>query len=72
MWKLTKINGEIDNIHHCKVRIIVFKTHFQQYFSYIVAISFIGGENHRPVASHWQNLSDNVVTSNERELNSQL
>jgi hypothetical protein len=34
------------------------KHHFQQYFSYIVAVSFIGGgnggpgENHRPVASH--------------------
>ena len=32
--------------------------HIQQYFSYIVAVSFIGGgnrstaENHRPVASH--------------------
>jgi hypothetical protein len=33
--------------------------HFQQYFSYIVAVSFIGGgnqsiwrKNHRPVASH--------------------
>jgi hypothetical protein len=29
--------------------------HFQQYFSYIVVASFIGGvpgENHRPVASH--------------------
>jgi hypothetical protein len=25
--------------------------HFQQYFSFIVAVSFIGGENHRPVAS---------------------
>jgi hypothetical protein len=28
---------------------------YQQYFSYIVAVSFIGGvpeENHRPVASH--------------------
>jgi len=24
--------------------------HFQQYFSYIVAVSFIG----RPAASHWQ------------------
>jgi hypothetical protein len=37
------------------------KRHFQQYFSYIVAVSLIGGgnrrtagENHRPVASHWQ------------------
>ena len=27
---------------------------FQQYFSHIVVISFIGGENNRPVASHWQ------------------
>jgi hypothetical protein len=32
--------------------------HFQQYFSYIVMVSFIGagncstGENHQPVASH--------------------
>jgi hypothetical protein len=35
-----------------------FKSHFQQYFNYIVAVSCIGGEtgvpgeNHRPVASH--------------------
>ena len=34
--------------------------HFQQYFSYIVAVSFIGGgnrsseENHWPAASHRQ------------------
>jgi hypothetical protein len=26
--------------------------HLQQYFSYIVNVSFIGGENHRRVASH--------------------
>jgi len=46
------------------------KHHFQQYFSYIVAVSFIGGgnrrvpgENHWPVASHWQTLSHNVVLS---------
>jgi hypothetical protein len=42
---------------------------FKKYFSYIVAISFIGGvnrvlrENHRPVAGHWQTLSHNVVSS---------
>ena len=30
--------------------------HFQQYFSYIVAVSSVG-ENHWPVASHWQTLS---------------
>ena len=41
--------------------------HFQQYFSYIV-VSFIGEEtgvpkeNHRPVASHRQTLSHNVVS----------
>ena len=46
------------------------KRHFQQYFSYIVEVSFIdggnrstrtAGENHRPAASHWQTLSHNVV-----------
>jgi hypothetical protein len=26
---------------------------FNTTFSYIVAVCFIGGENHRPVASHW-------------------
>ena len=26
-----------------------------------MAVSFIGGENYRPVASHWQTLSHNVV-----------
>ena len=41
-------------------------TIFQQYFSYIMAISIIGlvpGENHRPPASHWQTLSHNVISS---------
>ena len=33
----------------------------QQYFSYIVAVNFIGGGNYRPFASHWQTLSHNVV-----------
>ena len=43
--------------------------HFQQYFSYIVAISFIGGRNRstqrKPMTyqSHWQTLSHNVVSS---------
>ena len=36
---------------------------FKQYFSYIVAVSFIGGENHRPASSHWQTLSYNVESS---------
>ena len=28
-----------------RVRVMVFKRHFQQYLSYIVAVSFIGGGN---------------------------
>ena len=55
--------------------------HIQQYFSYIMAVSFIGGgnrstaENHQPVASYWQTLSHNVVSSTPRDeqgSNSQL
>ena len=56
--------------------------HFQQYFSYIVAFSFIGGgktgvggENNRSVTSHRHTLSHNVVSStprHERGSNSQL
>ena len=48
--------------------------HFQKYFSYIVVVSFIGGRNrstkrnHRPVASHWQTLSHNVISSTPRQL----
>ena len=41
----------------------------QQYFSYIMAVSFIGGgnrvpgEKQWPVTSHWQTLSHNVVSN---------
>ena len=48
-------------LYHMYV-LFVWWCHFQQYFSYIVAVSFIGGgpgENHLPVAS--QTLSHNVV-----------
>jgi hypothetical protein len=44
-------------------------TIFQLYHTYILVVSFIGegnrstGEKHRPVASHWQTLSHNVVSS---------
>jgi hypothetical protein len=34
---------------------------FQQYFSYIGVVSFIGGGS---VTSHWQTLSHNVVSGN--------
>jgi hypothetical protein len=27
---------------------------FKATFSYIMVVSFIAGENHRPAASHWQ------------------
>ena len=40
--------------------------HFQQYFSYIVAVRFIGGEKHRPAASHLQTLLHNAVSSTPR------
>ena len=57
--------------------------HFQQYFSDIPVISWrsvllvweteVSGENHRPVASHWQTVSHNVVSCtprHERDSNS--
>jgi len=53
----------------------------QQYFSYmwwsVLLVGGIGGprENNRPVASHWQTISHNVVSSTSRhvwESNSQL
>ena len=34
------------------IKVMVFNATFQQYFSYVVAVSFIRGENHRPAASH--------------------
>ena len=44
--------------------------HFQQYFSYIAAVGFIGGrvpgENNWPVTSHWQTLWHNVVLITSR------
>jgi len=40
--------------------------HFQQYFSYIVEETGVPIENHRPVASYWQTLSHDVVSSTPR------
>jgi hypothetical protein len=62
------VPGEVKSISltYNNVRVMVCYRHFQHYFSYIVAVSFIGGENHRPVASHWQTLSHNVVSSTPR------
>jgi len=46
--------------------VVVVLRHFQQYFSYIVAFSFIRGENYHPGASHWQTWSDNAVLGASR------
>ena len=45
-----------------RFRVIVFNATFNNIsdISYIVGVP---GENHRPVASHWQTLSHNVVSS---------
>jgi hypothetical protein len=32
--------------------VLLFYRHFQQYFKYIVAVSYTGGGNHRPAVSH--------------------
>ena len=54
-----------------RFRIMVVNASFQHYFSYMVAVRFIGGVNRRypekitdlPPTSHWQILSHNVVSS---------
>jgi hypothetical protein len=60
---------------HIKALMVVYGVlrHFQQYFSFIVAINFIGGENRskqrKPltyIASHRQALSYYVVSSTPR------
>jgi hypothetical protein len=40
--------------HHIRMYMVfmVFKCHFQQYFSYIVVVSFIGGGNRRTCSRH--------------------
>jgi hypothetical protein len=48
---------------------MVAKRHFQQYFSYIVAVSLlvketrVPKENHRSVASHWQTSFHEIASS---------
>ena len=54
------------------ITIIIGGMVFHATFSYIVEFSFywwkngVPGENHRPVASHWQILSHNTVSSTPR------
>ena len=81
-WKLLLASPNVTRQHiflwFCLIEIFCLnnerKCHFQHYFSYIVAVSFLGGGNHRPAASHWQTLSRNVVSSTPcclRDSNSQ-
>ena len=49
-----------------RVKVMVFKTTFQQYFSYIMVVSFVGRGNGVPGDNHWQTLSHNVVLSTPR------
>jgi hypothetical protein len=51
------------------VRVMVFSANFQQYFSYIVAVSFIGGENQNAlgkphVINAAMSITTKVVSSN--------
>ena len=54
------------------ILVSVFSKEFQQYFSYIMTISFIGGGNQStqrnppPATSHWHILLHNVVSSTPR------
>jgi len=54
----------IDNVDFASLALQVASVSY--YFSYIVAVSFIDGGNHRPVASHWPVLSHTVVSSTLR------
>jgi hypothetical protein len=53
---------------HCmvlyRVRVMVFNAPFNTISAISWRLVFIGGENHRPAASHW--LSHNVVSSTPR------
>ena len=51
---------------------MVFNGTFQQYFTYIMVVSFIVveetgvlGENYQSTASHWQNLSYNAMSGTQ-------
>ena len=39
------IHGEVYSIQHYVIKFVSDLRHFQQYFSYTVAVSFIGGGN---------------------------
>ena len=56
--------------------VLVFNATFNNIFISWLSVLLVGetGENHRPVASHWQILSHSVISStphHERDSNSQ-
>jgi hypothetical protein len=53
------------NVDHGGVGVMVISATFNN-FTYIVAVSFLGGENYRSVVSQWQTLLHNVVSSTHR------
>ena len=46
---------------------MVFNATFNNILVILLDETGIHGENHRPVASHWQTLSHNVVSSTPRQ-----
>ena len=52
----------------CTVWFMVFNATFNLVISWRSEETGVPGENHRPVASHWQTLSRNVVSSTPRQL----
>ena len=67
---MMKQKDDYDDVTMCWVYGI--QRHFQQYFSYIVEVSFIveetvvPGENNITAASHWQTWSHNAVSRTPR------
>jgi hypothetical protein len=57
--KLQMSSSQISNVR-CNCYLVVMFLIWHQYFSYIAAVSFIGGV---PGENHWQTLSHNVVSS---------
>jgi hypothetical protein len=49
-----------------RVRVMVFNATFNNISVILVEENKVPGENHIPVASHWQTLSHNVVSSTPR------
>jgi hypothetical protein len=46
--------------------VMTFNANFNNISVLLVQETGVSGENHRPVASHWQTLSHNVVSSTPR------